>query len=100
MTDEITTTIKWVGGLVTVLLGFLSLPLGWLWVRQNRFEDGMVKMTEAATEMRECAARMDTHQEHMLEDIREIKMTMQQRRADYSHTETQNKIDGESNDNS
>ena len=95
MPDEITTTIKWVGGLVTLITGFLSLPLAWLWVRQNRFEDGMTKITEAATEMRACAARMDTHQEHMLEDIREIKITMKQRRADYSPIETQNKTDGE-----
>lgn len=84
MPDEITTTIKWVGGLVTLLTGFLSLPLAWLWVRQNRFEDGMVKMTDAATEMRACAARMDTHQEHMLDDIKEIKVAMKQRRKQFN----------------
>lgn len=88
MADEITTTIKWVGGLVTLITGFLSLPLAWLWVRQNRFEDGMIKIVDAATDMRECAARMETHQEHMREDIKEIKDAQEKRRTEFKKEDT------------
>jgi len=86
MADEIT-TLKWAAGLVTFITGLLSMPFAWIHVRQNRFEDGMIRISDAAKAMSDCVARMETHQEHMREDIKEIKIAQEKRRDEFKRTD-------------
>jgi hypothetical protein len=78
MPEQFTDAVKWFAG----LLGILSLPFGWMHSRQNRFEDAIISMTESIKLISENAAASNAHQEHIKNDIAELKESYKQRRKE------------------
>jgi hypothetical protein len=76
MSEEITTAAKLVGG----LLAILSMPFAWMHTRQNRVEDALVSMTDSIKTISENVAAGQAHQEHIRNDIAELKESFKQRR--------------------
>jgi len=87
MSDEITTTVtatlKWVGAITAFVTTLCGMPFAWLHVRQNRLEDAIIKVGDCTAEMNTNFAKMTAHQEHMCEDIKEMKITIKQRRQQF-----------------
>ena len=76
MSEEITTGAKLIGGLIAIL----SLPFAWVHSRQNRLEDAVISQTKSIKTISETVAAGQAHQEHIRNDIAELKEAFKQRR--------------------
>ena len=76
MSEEIVAAMKWFVGLLSIL----SLPFAWIHSRQNRFEDAIISVTKSIKTISENVAAGQAHQEHIRDDIAELKEAFQRRR--------------------